>query len=176
LDMPSIGRSCRSARRWLSLGRPSDDGCGQTRQAATNDDDAADRLLRDLKKHCADRRQILIWRWTACATRAAKMKQYLQSQRSWLESGRRLPGIFPNLESKDRGLMEATSKVRSWPTAVLPDLARPKTACRAAWLECASPSCHFLLHHAGLLFDLFVTPIMRELSRKRPRQRMRKNK
>jgi hypothetical protein len=46
---------------------------------------------------------------------------------------------------------------------VLPDLARPKTACAAAWLECANPCRRFLsCTTRGSSFDPSCHPIMRD--------------
>jgi len=75
-------------------------------------------FVRDLKKHLRGQKAILIWDGLP-AHKSRKMKQYLESQRGWLQV-ETLPGYSPDPES-GRGTYGATSKDRNLPTAVLPD-------------------------------------------------------
>lgn len=130
----------------------------QTQPGSYNDKRLIE-FLCDLKKHMRGQKVILIWDGLP-AHKSRKMKQYLESQRVWLQI-ETLPGYSPDLIR--RKTCGATSKVRSWPTAVLPGSARPKPACAAAWSECAYPSCRFLsCTTRGSFFDLSCHHIIRD--------------
>jgi hypothetical protein len=84
----------------------------QTRPGSYNDK----RLIAfvcDLKKHLRGQAAILIWDGLS-AHKSQKMKQYLESQRSWLQV-EMLPGYSPDLNPVEDLW---STKVRNWPTAV----------------------------------------------------------
>ena len=93
--MPSTGRSCRSAPRWVSAG----DGqrCRLWFQLRPGSYNAAGLIgfLRDLKKHLRRQSAILIWDGLP-AHKSREMRTYLESQKSWL-SVEMLPGYSPDL-------------------------------------------------------------------------------
>ena len=66
----------------------------QTRPGSYNDQRLI-ALLRDLKKHLRGQKAILIWDGLP-AHKSRKMKQYLESQRGWLQV-EMLPGYSPDL-------------------------------------------------------------------------------
>jgi transposase len=66
----------------------------QTRPGSYNDESLI-AFLRDLKKHLRGRKAILIWDGLP-AHKSREMKQYLESQRSWLQV-EMLPGYSPDL-------------------------------------------------------------------------------
>lgn len=66
----------------------------QTKPGSYNDESLID-FLRDLKKHLRGRKAILIWDGLP-AHKSRQMKQYLESQRNWLQV-EMLPGYSPDL-------------------------------------------------------------------------------
>jgi len=66
----------------------------QTRPGSYNDESLI-AFLRDLKKHLRGQKAILIWDGLP-AHKSGEMKQYLESQRSWLQV-EMLPGYSPDL-------------------------------------------------------------------------------
>jgi putative transposase len=116
--------------------------------------------LRDLKKHLRGQEAILIWDGLP-AHKSRKMKQYLESQRSWLQV-EALPGYSPDLNPVEdlwgnikgqelanrcvAGLGEAEDSVRSGMTRV-----------RQSMLPLS------FLHHAGLFFLIHRATLLCEI-------------
>jgi hypothetical protein len=85
-------------------------------------------FLRDLKKHLRGQKAILIWDGLP-AHKSRKMKQYLESQRSWLQVEMLPATLRTSIRWRTCG---ATSKARSWPIAAWKGWARPKALCATA--------------------------------------------
>jgi len=115
-------------------------------------------FLRDLKKHLRGQKAILIWDGLP-AHKSRKMKQYLESRRSWLQV-EMLPSYSPDLNPVE----DLWSNIKGQELA---------NRCVAGLGEAEDGECSGMdrvrqsklpfsfLHHAGLFFDASCHPIMR---------------
>jgi hypothetical protein len=122
----------------------------QTRPGSYNDERQIV-FLRDLKKHMHGQKVILIWDRLP-AHRSRKMKQYLESQHSWLQI-ETLPGYSPDLN----GVEDLWSNIKGQELAnrCVAGLGKAEASVSSGMGRVRQPMLPFsFLPHAGLFFDL----------------------
>ena len=106
-------------------------------------------FLRDLKKHLRGQKAILIWDGLP-AHKSRKMKQHLESQRSWLQV-EMLPGYSPDLNPVED--LWGNVKGQELANRRVEGLGEAETAVRNGMGRVRQSELPFpFLHHAGLFF------------------------
>jgi transposase len=85
------------------------------------------------------------------------MKQYLESQRNWLQV-ETLPGYSPDLNPVE----DLWSNIKGQELANR-CVAGPKAACAAAWIECTNPCCRFLTCTTRVSFLIYRVTLLCEI-------------
>ena len=120
----------------------------QTKPGSYNDESLIG-FLRDLKKHLRGQKAILIWDGLP-AHKSRKMKQHLESQRSWLQV-EMLPGYSPDLNPVED--LWGNVKSQELANRCVEGLGEAETAVRNGMGRVRQSELPFsFLHHAGLFF------------------------
>jgi putative transposase len=111
--------------------------------------------LRDLKKHLRGQKAILIWDGLP-AHKSRKMKQYLESQRSWLQV-ETLPGYSPDLNPVED--LWSNIKGQQLANRCVAGLGEAEDGVCSGMARVRQSMLPFsFLHHAGLLFWSILSP------------------
>ena len=114
--------------------------------------------MRDLKKHLHGQKAILIWDGLP-AHKSKKMKQYLESQRGWLQI-ETLPGYSPDLNPVED--LWSNIKGQELANRCVAGLGEAEDRVRSGMDRVRQSKLPFsFLHHAGLSFDQLCHSIMR---------------
>ena len=136
----------------------------QTQPGSYNDERLI-AFVRDLKKHLRGQKAILIWDGLP-AHKSRKMKQYLESQRGWLEV-ETLPGYSPDLNPVED--LWSNIKGQELANRCVAGLGEAEDGVSSGMDRVRQSMLPFsFLHHAGLFFDPSCHPITRGSLRELP--------
>jgi putative transposase len=143
----------------LSLGRQEKPAVASDPARQSYNDERLIVFLRDLKKHMRGQKVILIWDGLP-AHRSRNMKQYLESQRSWLQV-ETLPGYSPDLNPVED--LWSNIKGQELANRCVAGLGEAEDGVSSGMARVRQSMLPFsFLHHAGLFFDPSCHPITRD--------------